>query len=395
MQSPFTNTKPVMHNFQNTRRHDIDCLRVLAFITLIFYHIGMFYVSDWGWHVKSSYQSHSLQYLMLLVNPWRMALIFFISGFALCMVEPKITWLNLVKIRLLRVLIPLFIGIHLIVPPQVYFEAMANFSYSDNYWSFWLEYLDTSTTLLPQMHVSSEGLLTWNHLWYLAYLFSYTLVYLCLKPLFNLVGNWLAQKNLSALSMVMIPILILTVCNLWLKPLYPKTNALVGDWYNHAVYFSVFVIGYLAAKFERYLETIKKHRKIFFMTACTTYLLLMVLFKGHWPSLNDVLPEALFQFVISANTWLWILAVVGYAAQYLNKPSPLLSYLNEAILPWYILHQTVIIVLAVSLNSYSLGAGLEASLVIIGTFSCCAFLYELIKRWRVTRFVFGMKLGGA
>ena len=34
-----------------TRRYDLDWLRVIAFGLLIFYHIGMFYVS-WDFHVK-------------------------------------------------------------------------------------------------------------------------------------------------------------------------------------------------------------------------------------------------------------------------------------------------------------------------------------------------------
>ena len=71
---------------------------------------------------------------------------------------------------------------------------------------------------------------------------------------------------------------------------------------------------------------------------------------------------------------------------------PLLSYLNEAILPWYLLHQTVIIIIAMSLSSFALGGGLEAVMVAIGTFTVCALLYEVIKRWNIGRFIFGMKL---
>ena len=65
-----------------TRRYDIDALRVIAFCLLILYHCGMFYVADWGWHVKSAHQSEFLQVLMLLANQWRMALLFMISGMA-------------------------------------------------------------------------------------------------------------------------------------------------------------------------------------------------------------------------------------------------------------------------------------------------------------------------
>ena len=65
-----------------TRRYDLDWLRVLAFGLLILYHTGMFYVADWGWHVKSVHQSEWLQLPMLLSNQWRMPLIFLVSGLA-------------------------------------------------------------------------------------------------------------------------------------------------------------------------------------------------------------------------------------------------------------------------------------------------------------------------
>ncbi|HZD52882.1 MAG TPA: hypothetical protein VE175_07525, partial [Woeseiaceae bacterium] len=57
------------------RRYDIDALRILAFVLLILYHCGMFYVAGWGWHVKSAYQVEWLQWPMLVVNRWRMPLL--------------------------------------------------------------------------------------------------------------------------------------------------------------------------------------------------------------------------------------------------------------------------------------------------------------------------------
>ena len=66
------------------RRYDIDWLRTLAFIVLILYHVGMYYVADWGWHIKSAEQSVWLQNVMLLTNPWRMSLLFFISSQLIC-----------------------------------------------------------------------------------------------------------------------------------------------------------------------------------------------------------------------------------------------------------------------------------------------------------------------
>lgn len=381
-----------MSDFHTQRRHDVDWLRVLAFILLIFYHIGMYYVADWGWHVKSQYQSEFLQYPMLLINQWRMPLIFFISGFALCMVEPKIGATKLFSIRFFRVLIPLILGMYLIVPPQAFYEAIANHGYQGTYWIYWLSYIDSTSTILSEMRHSPLGLVTWNHLWYLAYLWVYTLVYLVLRPIFTKVGVCVAQREISPAVLFLVPVALMAIYGLTLKPYYPKTNALTDDWYNHAIYFTVFTLGYLAAKSQKHWSMIVSYRRAWLIGALIFYSGLMWINAEPQLNYENKLTLVLVKLWVYANLWSWLLAVVGYAGAYLNRPSRLLNYLNEAILPWYILHQTVMIVLAVNIGHLALGGALESSAVVIGTFALCAGLYELIRRWKLTRFMFGMKL---
>jgi uncharacterized membrane protein len=50
-----TNTRTTMNSITavNTHRlHCLDWLRVIAMGILLMYHIGMVYVSDWGYHYK-------------------------------------------------------------------------------------------------------------------------------------------------------------------------------------------------------------------------------------------------------------------------------------------------------------------------------------------------------
>ena len=103
-----------------SRRYDLDWLRVLAFAVLILYHTGMFYVADWGWHIKSDVTSEVLQYIMRLVNPWRMSLLFLISGAALWFAARKMSARGVLWLRLTRLLPPLILGMWLIVPPQIW-----------------------------------------------------------------------------------------------------------------------------------------------------------------------------------------------------------------------------------------------------------------------------------
>ena len=108
------------------RRHDIDALRVIAFAFLILYHVGMLYVSEWGWHIKSSYQYEALQLPMLFLNRWRMDLIFLISGMAAAfLLKPGQTG-RFLALRSGRLLLPLTFGIVVIVPTRFAARAPAN-----------------------------------------------------------------------------------------------------------------------------------------------------------------------------------------------------------------------------------------------------------------------------
>lgn len=385
-----------MRPISDSRRYDIDWLRSLAFILLIFYHIGMFYVLDWGWHVKSVYQSEFLQNIMLLVNTWRMPLIFLISGMALSLVEPKISSWKLFKLRSLRVFIPLVIGMYLIVPPQLYYQLIQNNGFTGNYLEFFSFYVDVNTLMYLEQH-SSIGLLTWNHLWYLPYLFTYTLIYILSKPLLRRI-NWQSlTNNISAATIFLVPVSLFTLYAMLIEPYFPVNHALVADWYNHAYSFTAFMFGFVIVKSPTIWQTIIRNHKAWLGLAIVSYCLMIIRFNrvlGFDISYDEAssFTQILIHLVWRANTVLWLLAVIGFSGAYLNRKNRVLAYMNEAVLPWYILHQTVIIVVAMNLAQYSLGGMMESILVTFLTFAICFIGYELIKRNNVTRFIFGMKL---
>ena len=386
------------------RRYDIDWLRSLAFILLIFYHIGMYYVFDWGWHIKSQYQSEFLQNIMIMVNRWRMPLIFLISGIALSLVEHKITAANLLKMRFTRVFIPLVIGMYLIVPPQLYAELVQNEGFQGSYWTFWQFYIDPNTAQYPNYNNGPLGLLTWNHLWYLAYLWHYTLIFVLFKFAFDYSREFFSKINLPIGILFILVVSYLCAIGMWLRPLFPTTHALVDDWYKHALYFSIFIFGYLLAKSPTVWSAIIRQRRTWFYIAVVGYACTLLLHEGRIGTLlaawgvdtkqvgSMLMTRVIINWIIYANMLSWLFLVVGYAGKYLNKPSRLLSYMNDAVLPWYILHQSVTIMIAMWLYQFQLGPVVEPILVTLFTFLSCAIGYELIKRNTITRFAFGLKL---
>ena len=157
----------------------LDWLRIFAFALLVPYHVGMVYVR-WPFHLKSPQASAAIEPLMLLANPWRMSLLFVISGAATALMLARWNiaeggtvpgrWL---RQRLRRLLLPLLLGMLVIVPPQSYIEVLHRYSFGGSFLDFMPLYL-----LGDRSFCSAPGhcliLPTWNHLWFLPYLALYT-----------------------------------------------------------------------------------------------------------------------------------------------------------------------------------------------------------------------------
>lgn len=383
------------------RHYDLDWLRTLAFGLLILYHIGMYYVADWGWHIKSDVTSEALQNLMVLPNQWRMSLLFFISAMALALAQQRSSRVSLFGLRSNRLLIPLLCGMFIVVVPQVYFEALSQQLIESGYLSFWWQYINPNTELLRDHH-SPIGLQTWNHLWFLPYLWCYSVLVLLGAPLLNALARLLQPVPGSIALLAVMAVLI--AAWYFLRQAYPSSHALLDDWYNHAKYFSVFIAGYLFALQANWWQRVISARSYFLVSAIICYCLIIADREGLLDSIpasfaESVTGRLLIGVVLALNHWSWILALVGYAGRYLNRPTNkldkdggLLHYSNNAILPWYMLHQTLIIVFAVWLKPLALPAGIEAVLLIILTCLGCWAGYELIKRFWLSRWLFGLKV---
>ena len=146
-----------------TRRHDIDALRALAFALLILYHLAMFYVLDWEWHIKSIHPAEWLQWPMLFVNRWRMDLIFLISGIAAAfLLDPDRIW-QFVRQRTWRLFLPLLFGMLVVVPIQPYAQGVSNGAVEPGFWQFLIDYYSGKRWPENAFDGWQHGF-TWNHL---------------------------------------------------------------------------------------------------------------------------------------------------------------------------------------------------------------------------------------
>lgn len=375
------------------RRHDIDWLRVLAFFILIAYHIGMYYVLDWGWHIKSDVQSRLLQDVMILSNQWRMSLLFMIAAIALGLYEQRHGLRGMLRNRAVRLLIPLIVGMLLIVPPQLFVELGENINYDGSYLAFLSEYYDLDTSLAPEKQ-SVIGLLTWNHLWFLPYLFCYSVLLLAVRYVIKAVIN--RFSNPSVFAFVSIAVLVMSCIWLGLRKSFPVTHDLVNDWYSHGKYFWVFVLGYSLTYLPQIWQKISTHRRRFLIIALCCYAFIIADRWGWWTLLADnfeqlFIVRLFYAIVVTLNHWAWLFCIIGYAGTYLQFSNRFLQYANHAVLPWYIIHQTAIVVVAAWLKPTDIPTLLELVLIITLTVTSCYVFHEACKRFWLTRVLVGLK----
>jgi len=373
------------------RRHDIDALRALAFALLILYHLGMLYVFGWGYHLKSSYAiTHAaveLQAPMIFVNRWRMDLIFLISGISAAFLlrgEPigaffaNRTW---------RLLLPLVFGMLVVIPIQPYAQGVTSGLVKPGFGPFLLDYWSHPTRPEGAYNGWLPGY-TWNHLWYLAYLWVYTgLLALLARPLGSRAGvrvqAWFC--GLRGAWLMLLPALPLCVFTLALQARFPDTGDLVHDGYRHPMYFTVFLYGYLVARDEGFWAEVLRLRWKTLGTALAlgiSYVFLDGLFSDKTPSQ---------QVLCNLYLWMMLLAILGWGHALLNRPFRWLRWATESVYPWYVLHQSVLIGIAFWLIPLRLGPLAEPALVLLLTVLGCWSIGEVVKAIPVLRPCFGLK----
>lgn len=376
-----------------SRRYFLDWVRIGAFALLVLYHVGMYYVT-WDWHVKSPFASHALEPFMLMSSPWRLSLLFFISGVATAFLLGKGEH-GFLRRRSWRLLVPLAFGMVVLVTPQSYYEVVEKLpgGYRDGYLAFWARYLQADPGFCRDGDCLAVP--TWNHLWFVVYLWAYTVV-LC-------VLRWVAPDALSRMSerlvtwlghgygLLIWPALFLIAVRLALVGRFEATHALVDDWYNHAQYLPQFLLGFAVARSQAVWDRFAALRWPAAAISVAGYAFIVWYFSLY--SGDNAPPELLRaaqRAVWGLFQWTAIVAIIGFAANWSPGDSRARRYLTEAVFPVYILHQTVIVVLAHNLQPLGLRPPIEGPLLVLATLALCFAGFELVRRVGWLRPLFGL-----
>jgi peptidoglycan/LPS O-acetylase OafA/YrhL len=369
------------------RRYDLDWLRVLAFSAVFFYHCGRFF-DESDWHIKNGETSVLVDTLKGIFDLWGMPLIFLISGASIYFALRPGGALRFLHDKVLRLLVPLAFGILVLAPPQIYLERLTHGQFQGNL----LEYLPV---YFRDWHLWN-GEFAWVgvHLWYLAYLFLFTLV---LLPLFAALKRPTGQRMTGFLARLSArPGAIF----LWVLPgallvILVDPYGLMGPAPTEDVarlLMAPFVIyGFLVFSDLRIQQAIIRQRRIALVLALVLILAMPVI-TGLLEEDPSFLIYSLGILLASVLMWSCILAVLGYGMCYLTRNHRLLSYANEAVLPFYILHQPVILILGYFIIPLPLTILTKYLLIAPLAFGITLGLYEFgIRRVNPVRRVFGLK----
>jgi peptidoglycan/LPS O-acetylase OafA/YrhL len=278
--------------------------------------------------------------------------------------------------RSLRLLLPLIVGMFVIVAPQVYFERLFRGEWEGGYAEF---FVDRVLLLTPY----PAGDFSWHHLWFVAYLYVYVLLLLpalawrrgltpALRP-----GLWLYALGLP-----------LALNEALLKPHFPESHALIGDWYTFNHYLMLTAFGCLLAAMSGAWEWLEAQRRRALAGSLTVFALAYALFETGTIQ-RDTPVDAL---VANVFTWLCLMAFLGYGRRYLSFSNPLLRWARDASYPVYILHQTIIVIAGYYIVQQPWGPWTKFWTVLGITMAGCYALYEgPIRRYAWARVMFGMK----
>jgi surface polysaccharide O-acyltransferase-like enzyme len=323
---------------------------------------------------------------VLLLDQWFMMTFFFVSGASAWYALRRRTAWQYVAERVRRLLIPFVAGCALVCPFLVYFALLDRLDFRRSFFEFY-----------PQFW--SMAYFQWGHLWFVLYLFVFSLLAL---PLFLGLRREALQPSVArlatlidkpgALFLLAIPLMIVEGA---LRPSWPNGNQnLVDDWANFFLYLLYFIYGYFLSSDEQFGRAIDRHWR----TAAALGLFGTACIFGLWTTGNT--PDyyywpgcVLYQAFRGLNTWFLVLAVLGFARRYLNVHHPFLKYAGEAAYPVYIVHQAVLVGIAFAVVRWPLPSTLQYLAILLGTLTASLALYELLRRIPGARFLFGIKGG--
>lgn len=373
------------------RYHYIDLLRIIAILMMFVYHVFMVFAADWDWHIKNMETSNTLLEINYWMASFRMPLLFFVSGYISYILMQRLGLKAFVMQRFNRLIIPTIAGTFILVAPQIFFERKLDGN-NQSFFEFYQSFIEFRWWPNGDFH--------WLHLWFIPYLFCYNILSI---PLFYFLQreNKLTHKLCVFFRTpysLFVFVLIAIIPNAFLSVHFATTYDLIHDAARHSFFGFFTIAGLLFFKFPQLMETLEVKRHLFFRLAILSILAINIIRWNGWEPYDIwvnwiIKPQTyLFHGLQNFNSWMWVFAFLGYGKKYFNKDYRAVQYMSTAVFPFYILHQTVIVIIAYYVVRTSDDVFLKLAFLLIICFFITAAIYHLfIRPYNTMRFLFGMK----
>jgi len=397
MQNTSTVTGQETSTKKSARLHYLDWLRNLLLFGVFLYHVLRPFDPLIPWHIKNAEKSDAVMGILLTINPWGIPLFFLVAGAGSWFALRRRSNQQFIRERLNRLLLPFIVGTILLSPFQRYLEYLHNGRFQGSFLNFipvWL------SKLIPDYWFSPRLFGYWGlHLWFLGFLFIISLLTL---PVYN----WLKRDAGGSLTSwlvrlvekrggIILFVLPLTLARVLVQPLVPIEE---HGWMD-LVYFTIFfVLGYIIYSDDRFLNAVRRDRWPLFasgIAGLVAYFVLSALYGDEvvisWGYIFVFPGSILVNLAFTLMGWGWALFVLALAMKGLNFSNKLLTYGNKTIMPFYLLHQPVIVVISYYVVQWN--TSILVKLLVIGVSSLLITLglVELLIRLKPIRAFFGVK----
>ncbi len=381
------------------RHFGLDWLRIAAFAILIAYHVGMVFV-PWGFHAKSPHGADWAVLPMLAVNAWRLSLLFVVSGYASRALLGRATGVGgFLGQRTMRLLVPLAFGVAVLVPPQSFVELVTQHGYRASFATFWLhDYFRFGK-------LAGIGLPALNHLWFVLYLWLYTVVLAALVGVASVTAagpvhgalvragtmQHLFERVFAGPLVLLVPTAWLIGVHAWWFPMGYETHDPAHDLMAHLIYLPAFLFGFALAGAPRVLAACVRYRWPAGIAAILGY---GVIVGIELSSDAAEPPRWLYPTYGAAHAiqqWGAIVALIGHAERRWNRDHRWRPLLTEAVFPFYLVHQTIIVVVGYWLIPAGLAGGAEFAILVAATVLGSLAFYLIGRKVEPLRPLIGLR----
>jgi len=383
-----------------SRRPDVDWLRVGAVYLLFVFHAGKVFDPAPFYHVRNDELSFAMLVVCGFIGLWHMPLLFLLAGWSAATSLRARGPRHFVRERVRKLAIPLVAGSVLLCPLIKYLELAggqdlnhAGLSVAASLQDGFRQVIPGGLPVAPPFHESFLEFLptfftrldrfSWAHLWFLAYLFTFTVLYL---PAFLLFLRGPRQDLGARPWIVYAPLALLVPIQLVLRPYWPGIQNLYDDWANFAYYSVYLVAGFLLARHPELEARVQEERTRSLVVALAAMgVLLGAVITG------STAPAVLLAGSAVAG-WCFVVALLGFARRWCTASGPVLQWLSESAFPVYVLHQAAIVIPGSLLVRLPLGIATKFTLLVLVSVALTLSVYQwAVRPFAVTRFLLGMK----